>query len=113
MTQNVEFSAEDGSRSDRDFLCKVFEAAIGVGATTINLPDTVGYAVPEEFTDLVKYVIAHTPNLNEAVLSVHCHNDLGLATSNTIAALNAGARQAEVTINGIGGKGREIPPWKR
>ncbi|HJO63333.1 MAG TPA: 2-isopropylmalate synthase, partial [Desulfobacterales bacterium] len=66
------------------------------------LPDTVGYAVPEEFTDLVKYVIAHTPNLNEAVLSVHCHNDLGLATSNTIAALNAGARQAEVTINGIG-----------
>jgi 2-isopropylmalate synthase len=102
LTQNVEFSAEDGSRSDRDFLCKVFEAAIGVGATTINLPDTVGYAVPEEFTDLVKYVIAHTPNLNEAVLSVHCHNDLGLATSNTIAALNAGARQAEVTINGIG-----------
>lgn len=102
LTQNVEFSAEDGSRSDRDFLCKVFEAAVGAGATTINLPDTVGYAVPEEFTDLVKYVIAHTPNLHEAVLSVHCHNDLGLATSNTIAALNAGARQAEVTINGIG-----------
>ncbi|KKL76569.1 hypothetical protein LCGC14_2043570, partial [marine sediment metagenome] len=102
LTQNVEFSAEDGSRSDRDFLCKVFEAAVGAGATTINLPDTVGYAVPEEFTDLIKYVIAHTPNLHEAVLSVHCHNDLGLATSNTIAALNAGARQAEVTINGIG-----------
>jgi len=102
LTQNVEFSAEDGSRSDRDFLCKVFEAAIGAGATTINLPDTVGYAVPEEFTDLIKYVIAHTANLHEAVLSVHCHNDLGLATSNTIAALNAGARQAEVTINGIG-----------
>lgn len=102
LTQNVEFSAEDGSRSDRDFLCKVFEAAVGAGATTINLPDTVGYAVPEEFTDLVKYVIAHTPNLHEAVLSVHCHNDLGLATSNTIAALNAGARQAEVTVNGIG-----------
>lgn len=102
LTQNVEFSAEDGSRSDRDLLCKVFEAAVGAGATTINLPDTVGYAVPEEFTDLIKYVIAHTPNLHEAVLSVHCHNDLGLATSNTIAALNAGARQAEVTINGIG-----------
>ncbi len=102
LTQNVEFSAEDGSRSDRDFLCKVFEAAVGAGATTINLPDTVGYAVPEEFTDLIKYVIAHTPNLHEAVLSVHCHNDLGLATSNTISALNAGARQAEVTINGIG-----------
>lgn len=102
LTQNVEFSAEDGSRSDRDFLCKVFEAAIGAGATTVNLPDTVGYAIPEEFTDLIKYVIAHTPNMHEAVLSVHCHNDLGLATSNTIAALNAGARQAEVTINGIG-----------
>ncbi len=102
LTDSIEFSAEDGSRSDRDFLCRVFEAAIEAGATTINLPDTVGYAVPEEFADLVSYVIAHTPNIHRATLSVHCHNDLGLATANTIAAVKAGARQAEVTINGIG-----------
>jgi 2-isopropylmalate synthase len=102
FTDNVEFSAEDASRSDRDFLCKVFEAAIDAGATTINIPDTVGYAIPMEFSDLVKYVMSHTPNINKAVVSVHCHNDLGLATANTIAAISAGARQAEVTINGIG-----------
>ena len=102
FTDNVEYSAEDGSRSDRDFLCKVFEAAIDAGATTVNLPDTVGYAIPQEFGDLVKYVIDHTPNINKAVFSIHCHNDLGLATANTIAAIQAGARQAEVTINGIG-----------
>ena len=102
LTGNIEFSSEDGSRSDRDFLCRIFEAAIDAGATTINLPDTVGYAVPEEFADLVSYVISHTPNIHKAVFSVHCHNDLGLATANTIAAIKAGARQAEVTINGIG-----------
>jgi 2-isopropylmalate synthase len=102
FTDNVEFSAEDGSRSDRDFLCRVFEAAIEAGATTVNLPDTVGYAIPQEFSDLVKYVMTNTPNIHKAVLSVHCHNDLGLATSNTLAAISAGARQAEVTINGIG-----------
>jgi len=102
LTENIEFSAEDGSRSDRDFLCRVFEAAIEAGATTVNLPDTVGYAIPQEFESLVRYVFTHTPNIHKAVLSVHCHNDLGLATANTIAAINAGARQAEVTINGIG-----------
>ena len=102
FTDNVEFSAEDGSRSDRDFLCWVFETAIKAGATTLNLPDTVGYAIPQEFGELVEYVIAHTANIHKAVLSVHCHNDLGLATANTIAAISAGARQAEVTINGIG-----------
>jgi 2-isopropylmalate synthase len=102
FTDYVEFSAEDGSRSDRDFLCKVFEATIAAGATVVNLPDTVGYAIPSEFADLVKYIMAHTPNIHQAELSVHCHNDLGLATANTIAALAAGARQAEVTINGIG-----------
>ncbi|MGD8741180.1 MAG: 2-isopropylmalate synthase [Desulfobacterales bacterium] len=102
FTDNVEFSAEDGSRSDRDFLCKVFEAVIEAGATTVNLPDTVGYAIPQEFSDLVSYVKAHTPNIDKAVLSVHCHNDLGLATANTLSAITAGARQAEVTINGIG-----------
>ena len=101
-TDNVEFSAEDGSRSDRDFLCRVFEAAIEAGATTVNLPDTVGYAVPEEFADLVSYVNSHTSNIHKATLSVHCHNDLGLATANTISAIRAGARQVEVTINGIG-----------
>jgi 2-isopropylmalate synthase len=102
FTDNVEFSTEDGTRSDRDYLCKVFEAAIESGATTVNLPDTVGYAEPEEFTDLVRYVRDHTPNMHQAVLSVHCHNDLGLATANTLSGIKAGARQAEVTINGIG-----------
>ena len=102
FTENVEFSAEDGSRTDPDFLCRVFAAVIDAGAKTVNLPDTVGYAIPEEFGSLVKYVIDHTPNIKKAVLSVHCHNDLGLATANTLAAIKAGARQAEVTINGIG-----------
>ena len=101
-TDNVEFSAEDGSRSDRDFLCRVFEAVIDAGATTVNLPDTVGYAIPEEYAQLVTYVLKNTPNMHKAVLSVHCHNDLGLATSNTLAAIKAGARQVEVTVNGIG-----------
>ena len=102
FTDNVEFSAEDGSRSDRDFLCKVFEAAIEAGATTVNLPDTVGYALPHEFAELVTYIRQHTPSIHKAILSVHCHNDLGLATANTLAGLKAGARQVEVTINGIG-----------
>jgi 2-isopropylmalate synthase len=102
FTDNVEFSAEDGSRSDKDFLCTIFESVIDAGATTINLPDTVGYAIPEEFAELVKYVMENTSNIDKAVLSVHCHNDLGLATSNTLAAINNGARQVEVTINGIG-----------
>ncbi|MFC1821120.1 2-isopropylmalate synthase [Thermodesulfobacteriota bacterium] len=102
LTENVEFSAEDGSRSDRDFLCRIFEAAVEAGATTINLPDTVGYALPDEFGELVAYVLQHTPNIHKAVMSVHCHNDLGLATANTLAGLKAGVRQAEVTVNGIG-----------
>jgi 2-isopropylmalate synthase len=102
FTDNVEFSAEDGSRSDRDFLCRMFEAAIESGATTVNLPDTVGYAMPDEFGQLIAYVREHTPNIKKAVLSVHCHNDLGLATANTLSGLKAGARQVEVTINGIG-----------
>jgi 2-isopropylmalate synthase len=102
LCDSVEFSTEDGTRSDRDFLCRVFEAAIEAGATTINLPDTVGYALPDEFGELVAYVRAHTPNIHKAVMSVHCHNDLGLATANTLAGIRAGARQAEVTINGIG-----------
>ena len=102
FTDNIEFSAEDASRSDRDFLCRVFEAVIGAGATTVNIPDTVGYAIPQEFADLVKYVMAHTSNIHQAVVSIHCHNDLGLATANTLAAISVGARQIEVTLNGIG-----------
>ncbi len=102
FTENVEFSTEDGTRSDRDFLCKIFEAVIEAGATTVNLPDTVGYTMPGEYQELLTYVTQHTPNMQKAVLSVHCHNDLGLATANTLAGLKAGARQAEVTINGIG-----------
>ncbi|MFW6115252.1 MAG: 2-isopropylmalate synthase [Thermodesulfobacteriota bacterium] len=102
FTDNIEFSAEDGSRSDKDFLCRIFEAAISAGAATVNLPDTVGYAVPSELTELISYVKQHTPNIGKAVLSVHCHNDLGLATANTLASISAGARQVEVTVNGIG-----------
>jgi 2-isopropylmalate synthase len=102
LTEKVEFSAEDGSRSDPDFLCKVFGAAIEAGATTVNLPDTVGYAMPDEFGQLVAHVRKNTPGMDRVILSVHCHNDLGLATANTLAGLRNGARQAEVTINGIG-----------
>lgn len=102
FTDNVEFSAEDGSRSDPDFLCRIFEEVIKAGAGTVNLPDTVGYAIPEEFGELVARVLSGTRGIERAVLSVHCHNDLGLATANTMAGLRAGARQAEVTVNGIG-----------
>jgi len=102
FTANVEFSAEDGSRSDWDFLCQVYGAAIKAGATTVNLPDTVGYAFPDEFSQLVTYLRENTPNIDKAVISTHCHNDLGLATANTLAGIKAGARQAEVTLNGIG-----------
>ncbi|SPD74547.1 2-isopropylmalate synthase [uncultured Desulfobacterium sp.] len=102
FTENVEFSAEDGSRSDWDFLCQVYGAAIKQGATTLNLPDTVGYALPDEFGQLIRYLREHTPGIEKVIISTHCHNDLGLATANTLAGLKAGARQAEVTINGIG-----------
>ena len=102
FTDRIEFSTEDGSRSDKDYLCKVFGAAIEAGATTINLPDTVGYAIPKEYSELVKYVMEHTANMHKAIMSVHCHNDLGLATANSLAAIDVGARQVEVTINGIG-----------
>jgi len=101
-TSNVEFSAEDASRSDLDFVCKVFEAVINAGATTLNFPDTTGYAVPIEFGDKIRYVIENVPNIDKAVLSVHCHNDLGLAVANSLAAINNGARQVETTINGLG-----------
>jgi 2-isopropylmalate synthase len=99
---DVEFSAEDATRSDWDFLCRIFAAAIEAGATTINIPDTVGYTVPEEYARMITYIRNNTPGIENVVISVHCHDDLGLATSNTLAAIGAGARQAEVTINGIG-----------
>jgi 2-isopropylmalate synthase len=99
---DVEFSAEDAFRSDPDFVCKVFGAAIEAGARTVNFPDTVGYAMPDEFGRRIKYVKEHTPLMERAVLSVHCHNDLGLAVANSLAAIASGAGQAECTINGIG-----------
>lgn len=99
---DVEFSCEDASRSAKEFLYSILEAVIDAGATTVNIPDTVGFAMPEEYGELVRDVIANVRNIDKAVLSVHCHNDLGLASANTLAALANGARQAEVTINGIG-----------
>ena len=101
-TDDVEFSAEDASRTDADFLCRVVEAAIQEGAGTINLPDTVGYATPAEYAAMFTDVRERVPGSNEIVLSAHCHDDLGLATSNTLAAIAAGAAQVECTINGIG-----------
>ena len=102
FTDNVEFSAQDASRSDWDYLCRMVEAAIKAGATTINLPDTVGYAVPDEYGRMIATVRNKVPNVDKAILSVHCHNDLGLAVANSISAIQNGARQVECTINGIG-----------
>jgi len=99
---DVEFSAEDASRSDPEFLCRIFQAVIEAGATTVNMPDTVGYALPEEYADLVRSVRAGVPDMDKAVFSVHCHNDLGLAVANSLAAVAAGADQVECAINGIG-----------
>ena len=102
LSDDVEWSAEDGSRSDIDFLCKCIEIAISNGATTINIPDTVGYAIPDEFKNLINKIKNNVENIDKATISVHCHNDLGLAVSNSLSALDAGARQIECTINGIG-----------
>ncbi|MFH1595432.1 MAG: 2-isopropylmalate synthase [Pseudomonadota bacterium] len=101
-TANVEFSAMDASRSDLDYVAQVFSACIDAGAKVLNFPDTVGYAIPHEFGAKIKYLMEHIPNIHKAVLSVHCHNDLGLAVANTLAAVMNGVRQVEVTINGIG-----------
>ncbi|HWP97980.1 MAG TPA: 2-isopropylmalate synthase [Syntrophomonadaceae bacterium] len=99
---NVEFSAEDASRSDPDFLAQVVERVINAGATTVNLPDTVGYAVPEEFGHFIKDIMNRVPNIDRAVVSVHCHDDLGLAVANSLAGVLNGARQVECAVNGIG-----------
>ena len=101
-TDDVEWSPEDGSRSEHDFLCRCVESAIKAGATTVNIPDTVGYAVPEEFSALISMLMNRVPNIDQVVISVHCHNDLGLAVANSLAAIQTGARQVECTINGIG-----------
>jgi len=99
---DVEFSPEDATRTEPDFLAQVVAAAIDAGATTINIPDTVGYAVPEQFTELIGYLLKNVPNIPKAAISVHCHNDLGLAVANSLAAVKAGAAQVECTINGLG-----------
>jgi len=100
--EDVEWSAEDGSRTEIDLLCRCVEAAIKAGATTINIPDTVGYAVPDEYGALIRTVIERVPNSDKAIFSVHCHNDLGLAVANSLAGVMGGARQVECTINGLG-----------
>ncbi len=102
FTDDVEWSAEDGSRTEPDFLCRCVESAIEAGATTVNIPDTVGYALPHEYGALIEMLFDRVPNISKAVISVHCHNDLGLAVANSLAAIGAGARQVECTINGLG-----------
>ena len=102
FTDDVEFSAEDATRSDRDFLCRVIEAVIDAGCTTINLPDTVGYATPDELREFFEQIIGRVPNAGRAMFSTHCHNDLGLAVANSLAAIQGGVRQVECSINGIG-----------
>jgi 2-isopropylmalate synthase len=101
-TDDVEFSAEDATRSDLDFLCRVVEAVIDAGAGTVNLPDTVGYSTPDEIATFFRGVLGRVPNADRAIFSAHCHDDLGLAVANTLAAIGAGVRQVECTINGIG-----------
>jgi len=102
LTDDVEWSCEDGTRTDMDFMCKIVELAINSGAKTINIPDTVGYTIPSEFTKIITTLKNKVPNIDKAILSVHCHNDLGLAVANSLAGVSAGARQVECTINGIG-----------
>ncbi len=102
FTDDVEWSCEDGTRTNMDFMCKTVELAIKCGAKTINIPDTVGYTVPSEFTKIIQTLLNKVPNIDKAILSVHCHNDLGLAVANSLAGVSAGARQVECTINGIG-----------
>ncbi|MGD8743442.1 MAG: 2-isopropylmalate synthase [Granulosicoccaceae bacterium] len=101
-TDNVEFSPEDAGRSEQDFLCRILEAVIDAGATTLNIPDTVGYNMPQQFGELIRSLRERIPNADKAVFSVHCHNDLGLAVANSLAAVKNGARQVECTINGLG-----------
>ncbi|MGB1464151.1 MAG: 2-isopropylmalate synthase, partial [Parvibaculales bacterium] len=100
--ENVEWSPEDATRTDRDFLCATVETAIKAGATTINIPDTVGYTVPQEYFEIITMLRERVPNIDKAIISTHCHNDLGLAVANSLSGVQAGARQVECTINGLG-----------
>ncbi len=102
FTDDVEWSCEDGTRSEHDFLCRCIESAIDAGAGTINIPDTVGYTIPEEYAALIRMLLNRVPNIDKAIISTHCHNDLGLAVANSLAAVGAGARQVECTVNGLG-----------
>lgn len=102
FTPDVEWSCEDGTRTEHDFLCRSIETAIKAGATTINVPDTVGYATPDEYYNMITMIMNRVPNIDKAIISTHCHNDLGLAVANSLAAVRAGARQVECTINGLG-----------
>ncbi|MCD6154061.1 MAG: 2-isopropylmalate synthase [Syntrophobacterales bacterium] len=101
-TTNVEFSPMDATRTDMDYLCDIVEAVIAHGATTVNIPDTVGYAMPDEYGGLIAYLFANVKNINDAIVSVHCHNDLGVAIANSLSGLKQGARQVECAVNGIG-----------
>jgi 2-isopropylmalate synthase len=102
LCEDVEWSAEDGTRTEHDFLCRCVEAAIKAGASTVNIPDTVGYTTPQEYADLIRMLINRVPNIDKAVISTHCHNDLGLAVANSLAGVINGARQVECTVNGLG-----------
>ncbi|MEQ8653386.1 MAG: 2-isopropylmalate synthase [Kiloniellales bacterium] len=129
LCADVEWSCEDGTRTDFDFLCRCVEAAINAGASTVNIPDTVGYTVPEEYFQMITAMRERVPNIDKARISTHCHNDLGLGVANSLAAINAGARQVECTINGIGERAGNaaleeivmalrtradvMPPWTR
>jgi 2-isopropylmalate synthase len=102
LVDDVEFYAEDAGRTDNEYLARVVEAVIAAGATVVNIPDTTGYCLPDQYGDKMAYLINHVPNIDKAILSCHCHNDLGLATANSIAGIRSGARQIECTINGLG-----------
>ena len=105
FTDDVEFYAEDAGRTDNEYLARVIEAVIDAGATVVNIPDTTGYCLPSEYGAKIKYLCDNVPNIDKAIISTHCHNDLGMATANTMAGIMNGARQCEVTINGIEGQG--------
>ena len=102
FVEDVEFYAEDAGRTDNEYLARVVEAVIAAGATVVNIPDTTGYCLPVEFGEKIAFLANKVPNIDKAIISTHCHNDLGMATANTIAAIMNGARQVEVTINGLG-----------
>lgn len=102
LAQDVEWSGEDATRADADFLCRCVETAIAAGATTVNIPDTVGYTMPDEYFTTITMLKNRVPNIDQAVIATHCHNDLGMAVANSLSAISAGARQVECTINGIG-----------